>query len=156
MSIYKASITNPKKQLEFYRDLSEQLQQENKQLKEDVGKFVNDINELQKELNKENLECSKYAIENQELKEQVEECKNKINWYENFEVNKTIDQLRLKHNIQQKKFIKYLEDEKNRLIKETSHYYIDSFDRQHEVNETIYDEVDIISQKYKEITGDKE
>lgn len=48
----------------------EQLQQENKQLKEDVGKFVNDINELQKELNKENLECSKYAIENQELKKQ--------------------------------------------------------------------------------------
>lgn len=28
MSIYEASITNPKKQLEFYKDLSEQLQQE--------------------------------------------------------------------------------------------------------------------------------
>ena len=52
--------------------------------------------------------------ENQELKEQVEECKDKINWYENFEVNKTIDQLRLKHNIQQKEFIKYLEDEINK------------------------------------------
>ncbi len=34
MSIYEASITNPKKQLEFYKDLSEQLQQENQQLKE--------------------------------------------------------------------------------------------------------------------------
>ena len=33
MSIYEASITNPKKQLEFYKQLSEQLQQENKQLK---------------------------------------------------------------------------------------------------------------------------
>lgn len=33
MSIYEASITSPRKQLEFYRDLSEQLQQENKQLK---------------------------------------------------------------------------------------------------------------------------
>lgn len=32
MSIYEASITNPKKQLEFYKDLSEQLQQENKKL----------------------------------------------------------------------------------------------------------------------------
>ena len=32
MSIYEASITNPKKQLEFYRDLSEQLQQENEKL----------------------------------------------------------------------------------------------------------------------------
>lgn len=51
---------------------------------------------------------------------------------------------------QQKEFIKYLEDEKDRLIKETSHYYIDSFDRQHSVNETIYDEVNNILQKYKE------
>ena len=32
MSIYETSITNPKKQLEFYKQLSEQLQQENKHL----------------------------------------------------------------------------------------------------------------------------
>jgi hypothetical protein len=32
MSIYESSITNPKKQLEFYKDLSEQLQQENEKL----------------------------------------------------------------------------------------------------------------------------
>lgn len=32
MSIYETSITNPKKQLEFYKELSEQLQQENKRL----------------------------------------------------------------------------------------------------------------------------
>lgn len=36
MSIYEASITNPKKQLEFYKQLSEQLQQENKQLKDEL------------------------------------------------------------------------------------------------------------------------
>lgn len=54
---------------------------------------------------------------------------------------------------QQKEFIKYLEDEKDRLIKETSHYYIDSFDRQHAVNEDIFDEVNDILQKYKEIAG---
>ena len=34
MSIYEASITNPKKQLEFYKQLSEQLQQENKILRD--------------------------------------------------------------------------------------------------------------------------
>lgn len=34
MSIYETSITNPKKQLEFYKQLSEHLQQENRQLKE--------------------------------------------------------------------------------------------------------------------------
>ena len=48
--------------------------------------------------------------ENQELKKKLEEYKDKINWYENFEVNKTIDKLRLKHNTQQKEFIDYLED----------------------------------------------
>lgn len=36
MSIYEASITNPKKQLEFYKQLSEQLQQENEKLKERI------------------------------------------------------------------------------------------------------------------------
>ena len=47
--------------------------------------------------------------ENQELKKQLEENKDKINWYENFEINKTIDKLRLKHNNQQKEFIGWLE-----------------------------------------------
>lgn len=32
MSIYESSVTNPKKQLEFYKDLSEQLQKENEKL----------------------------------------------------------------------------------------------------------------------------
>ena len=36
MSVYESSITNPKKQLEFYKDLSEQLQVENKQLKKQL------------------------------------------------------------------------------------------------------------------------
>lgn len=58
-----------------------------------------------------------------------------------------------KMETQQKEFIKYLEDEKDRLIKGTSHYYIDSFNRQHAVNETIYDEVYVILQKYKSIIG---
>ena len=39
MSIYEASITNPKKQLEFYKDLSEHLQQENKKLKDNWNKL---------------------------------------------------------------------------------------------------------------------
>lgn len=34
--IYETSITNPKKQLEFYKDLSEQLQQENQELKKQL------------------------------------------------------------------------------------------------------------------------
>ena len=47
--------------------------------------------------------------EHEKLKKQVEEYKDKINWYENFEVNKTIDKLRIKHNNQQKEFIGWLE-----------------------------------------------
>lgn len=79
-------------------------------------------------------EMSNWKEEAKELKKQLEEYKDKINWYENFEVNKTIDKLRLKHNAQQKEFIKYLEDN----YKETQDiWYIK------------------ILQKYKEIIGDK-
>ena len=83
--------------------------------------------------------------ENKILKENAEhndKVVDKVNW----------ENMLLKN--QQKEFINYLENEKDRLIKETSHYYIDSFDRQHSVNETIYDEVDMILQKYKSIIGD--
>lgn len=77
--------------------------------------------------------------ENQELKEQVEECKDKINWYENFEVNKTIDQLRLKHNIQQKEFTKYLEEESKKIYRDGG------------LRQNIFRQ---ILQKYKQIIGD--
>lgn len=93
-----------------------------------------------------------------ELQEENQELKKQLG-------DKTEDYRRMKDNFdskvdvltkiatQQKKFIKYLEDEKDRLIKETSHYYIDSFDRQHAVNEDIFDEVNDILQKYKSIIG---
>ena len=43
MSTYECSITNPKKQLEFYKQLSEQLQQENQELKEDISFCLHSI-----------------------------------------------------------------------------------------------------------------
>ena len=43
------------------------------------------------------------------IEELQQENKDKINWYENFEINKTIDKLRIKHNNQQKEFIEWLE-----------------------------------------------
>ena len=79
------------------------LQQENKILRENAEH--ND-----KVVDKVNWENMLLKKENQELKKQVEENKDKINWYENFEINKTIDKLRIKHNNQQKEFINYLED----------------------------------------------
>ena len=57
MSTYESSITNPKKQLEFYKQLSEQLQQENKILKENAennDKIVDKVNWENQLLKKEN------------------------------------------------------------------------------------------------------
>ena len=64
-----------------------------------------------KVVDKVNWENMLLKKENQSLKKQLEENKDKINWYENFEINKTIDKLRIKHNNQQKEFIEYLENE---------------------------------------------
>lgn len=64
MSIYETSITNPKKQLEFYKDLSEQLQKENKILKENAEH--ND-----KVVDKVNWENMLLKKENKQLKEQL-------------------------------------------------------------------------------------
>ena len=82
---------------------NQSLKKENKILKENAkhnDKVVDKVNWYNMLLKKEN----------QELKKQLEENKDKINWYENFEINKTIDKLRIKHNNQQKKFIDYLEN----------------------------------------------
>ena len=54
---------------------------------------------------------------------------------------------------QQKEFIEYLENEKNRLAKECSHTYEDSLGKLLYVNEDIFNEVNKILSKYKEIIG---
>ena len=62
MSIYETSITNPKKQLEFYKQLSKQLQQENKILKENAknnDKVVDKVNWENQLLKKENKQLKK-------------------------------------------------------------------------------------------------
>ena len=90
-----------------------------------IQEFADTIIQLQKEIKilRENAEHNDKVVdkvnwenmllkkENQELKKQLEENKDKINWYENFEINKTIDKLRIKHNNKQKEFIEYLENE---------------------------------------------
>ena len=87
-------------------------------------------------------EMSNWREEAKELKKQLEEYKDKINWYENFEVNKTIDKLRLKHNTQQKEFIKYLED------------YLNLFDNMCIDEQGDYDMLEEILKDYKSIIGD--
>lgn len=103
--IYETSITNPKKQLEFYKGLSEQLQQENQELKKQLkikhDGFMSSIDE----------KCE-LAKENEKLKKQLEEINNFIN-KANFA---NIEQLMLDYcakTEEQKKFIEYLEKKMN-------------------------------------------
>lgn len=55
----------------------------------------------------------------------------------------------------QKEFIEYLENEKDRLARECSQIYEDSLGKTRLVNEDIFNEVDTILSKYKEIIGGK-
>ena len=59
----------------------------------------------------------------------------------------------LKNENQQKEFIEYLENEKNRLAKECSYTYEGSLGKLLYVNEDIFNEVNRILLKYKEIIG---
>ena len=59
----------------------------------------------------------------------------------------------LKNENQQKEFIEYLENEKNRLAKECGYTYEGSLGKLLYVNEDIFNEVNRILLKYKEIIG---
>ena len=125
-------------------DLIIELSKENQELKEKLDKYENP-----EDMTLMMMWCTeKVKDENEKLMKQLEDTEKclKDMFHINIENDEELDKLKT----QQKEFINYLEDEKDRLIKETSHYYIDSFDRQHSVNETIYDEVNDILQKYKE------
>ena len=106
--------------------------------------------------------------ENQELKKQLEEYKatNKILSHE-LTKDKVLQQDCLttccgipigdipKLITQQKEFIKYLELEKDRLARECSNVYEDGLGHTRLVNEDIFDEINNVLQKYKEIIGGK-
>ena len=100
--------------------------------------------------------------ENQELKKQLEEKQNPLKGIfaqvnddtllrNCGNINAEINELKN----QQKKFIEYLENEKNRLAMECSHIYEDSLGKTRLVNEDIFNEVDTILSKYKSIIGGK-
>lgn len=83
MSICETSITNPKKQLEFYKDLSEQLQQENQELKKQLEKKYKKVGILTGELLYE--ENTKLINQQKEfikwLEKEIEAIENKLNRY---------------------------------------------------------------------------
>ena len=64
--IYETSITNPKKQLEFYKDLSKQLEQENQELKNSLEQYQKQLrlNEAQRLMlsGEHNAETASYIV----------------------------------------------------------------------------------------------
>ena len=101
---------------------------------------LNKNNELLMSYNQELLK------ENQSLKKQLEDYK-KLGFKYLQDKNNNLE-------TQQKEFIKYLELEKDRLARECSNVYEDGLGRTRLVNEDIFDEIDNILQKYREIIGD--
>ena len=77
--------------------------------------------------------------ENKQLKEEKQEWINLLDMFKN----------------QQKEFISYLENEKDRLARELSQIYEDSLGKTRLVSEDIFNEVDTILSKYQEIIGGK-
>lgn len=133
----------------------EQLQQENQELKEQNKKEFADYIKFKKEQYDEYLEkINKLIKENQELKKQLEN-NSKINVSDHKYASTCEDKVIILET-QQKEFIKYLEDEKDRLTRECSNIYEDSLGHTRLVNADIFDEVNEILQKYKSIIGDKD
>ena len=112
----------------------EQLQQENQSLKKQLDE--KDILIKQCELLVSNvMDC--YC--------ERTDCSGRIKY------SKQYDSLVQKVENQQKEFIDYLENEKDRLARECSHIYENSLGKTRLVNEDIFNEVDTILSKYKEI-----
>ena len=102
--------------------------------------------ELKKQLESvnEQISCLRRSIERKE--ERIIDLQDERIPYTNEYVAKLLNQ--------QKEFIDYLENEKDRLVRECSQIYEDSLGKTRLVNEDIFDEVNDILQKYKDIIGD--
>lgn len=118
-------------------DLIIELSKENKELKEKYENAVADYETTMVERNELKKQLTTYQILHRDCK--VDNLKNisKIEEMEN----------------QQKEFISYLENEKDRLARECSHIYENSLGKTRLVNEDIFNEVDTILSKYKSIIG---
>lgn len=103
---------------------------------------------------KENCQTVKTLLkENQELKKQLEDKEDFILSKKLQATKDRLDKYNYKITMQQQEFIKYLEDEKDRLASACSNIYEDGLGHTRLVNEDKFDEVNDILQKYKEIIG---
>lgn len=172
MSIYETSITNPKKQIEFYKDLSEQLEKENQELKLELSgyrqailnnKEMLGLKEQNKELKKkyENAvaDYETTMVEKNKLKKQLEQYKGS-HYCSFIDICKST---KIANYNQQKEFINYLED-KIKHFKDIEQYAIKIFDNKAVINldlvkrsieedNLLICSFEEILQKYKEIIG---
>lgn len=149
LSGYRQAILNNKEML----GLKEQNEKLKSQLKgtthcfdeEEHNKLKEEITNLSKDVDMWNAKYNDMFDENRMLKKQVDEYK-KLGFKYLQDKNNSLE-------IQQKEFIKYLQEEKNKLAKECSHIYEDSLGHTRLVNEDKFNEADKILQKYTSIIG---
>lgn len=113
MSTYESSITNPKKQLEFYEDLSKQLEKEAEELKKQLEKLDKKLFLTKHELDmREKTIDNKLNQQKEFIKYLEDEIKLKsLNATCMFEYNDTV--LPLKSVLQKYKKIIGVSDENN-------------------------------------------
>lgn len=135
---------------------------------EEHNKLKEEIRRLKKQLEEweQHLKCSKEMLDIQGQKGNYDYDEYMLGLYNGMEYIIALFETREPNYIsgkdveftnnktQQKEFISYLEDEKNRLAKKCSNIYEDSLGHTRLVNEDIFDEVNDILQKYKSIIGD--
>ena len=132
--------------------------------------FIELFNEMEnwkeesKELNQKYLNAvadyETTMAEKNELKRQVEDISEELELVRCDLHNRTSERDSYENELneclsQQKEFIEYLENEKDRLARECSQIYEDSLGKTRLVNEDIFNEVDTILSKYKSIIGGK-
>ena len=128
----------------------EELQNQNQELK-------NQLETLEK-VNKQLI----YKLDRYDaIVDERDELKKQLTTYQILHRDCKVDNLKNISKIeemenQQKDFISYLENEKDRLARECSHIYENSLGKTRFVNEDIFNEVDTILSKYKSIIGGKD
>lgn len=129
------------------------LYKENQELKKQLHEASLTIQEM----TEQDIECPSNCEKLRRLEKQLEKCYcNRTDCSSRIKDSKKYDSLVQTQEAQQKEFIKYLEDEKDRLARECSNIYVDGLGHTRIVNADIFDEVNDILQKYKEITGVKD
>lgn len=134
---------------EQHRKINGKLREENQKLETEKEQLNSLVNSCQEEIRRLKKQLEEYIKQNMKLKDELFDKRK--------EYQDTYKDVRIEikeYKNQQKEFINYLEDEKDRLARECSQIYEDSLGHTRLVSEDIFDEVNDILQKYKKIIGD--